>query len=321
MMNLFEGHQQWRSRPKDERYWNLDDLHAATLERRQASVASTIDLSRLNWAVVPETNDVALQSENGTQIIPSHWAFGQLAGLLDAPARWLRAIPADLAKQNLDYAVQNAPREQMHMLWSQTHNLARCFTSMDYSRLWDEEFVSIIQRLTGGGWKRPPAITDDKYPSGLYAGDRNVFMFLVNEDIQFSDGEDTLFRGFFAWNSEVRQMSWGLAAFLYKGSAATTSSGERMICSRFAASTWERILARKLCADWTAFCRSIFRLRRWSRSYWTKRGNNSSPMGREILRSAQKTLSLTSPLEGSISNRPRRRRSCRRWNRRTKIQR
>lgn len=53
-------------------------------------------------------------------------------------------------------------------------------------------------------------------PAGLYASDKDMFVFMVNEDKPISgpDG-NTLYRGFFAENSEVGDRSYELTAFLY----------------------------------------------------------------------------------------------------------
>ena len=53
-------------------------------------------------------------------------------------------------------------------------------------------------------------------PAGLYASDRDMFVFMVNEKNPIEDGRgNRLSRGFFCWNSEVGDKSFGLMMFLY----------------------------------------------------------------------------------------------------------
>ena len=52
--------------------------------------------------------------------------------------------------------------------------------------------------------------------AGLYASDRDIFMFLIDEDHQIEVGDERLSRGFFVWNSEVGKSSFGLTTFLYR---------------------------------------------------------------------------------------------------------
>lgn len=53
-------------------------------------------------------------------------------------------------------------------------------------------------------------------PAGLYASDRDMFVFMANEKNPVDDGRgNRLSRGFFCWNSEVGDKSFGLMMFLY----------------------------------------------------------------------------------------------------------
>ncbi len=218
---LFQAHKEYRTRAADERYSTLKELHEVTSARREASVASTVSPNALRFSV--SDDNVVLQGGQSLAI-PTHWALTQLcdSNMLDVPAPFIRRIPGELAAENLNWAAQHAPREAMSMVWANGSmpGIVRCFTSPGYGRVWDNDFVNIIRTLTQdetNGWHRPPAYTDDKYPSGYYASDRNVFMFCVNEDKQIDNGKNGgMNRGFFAWNSEVRQLSWGLSAFLYE---------------------------------------------------------------------------------------------------------
>ena len=49
-------------------------------------------------------------------IAPTHWSFGQLAGLVGAPAAYLRQLPAPLAGINLQYGLTSHRAEQVKTL-------------------------------------------------------------------------------------------------------------------------------------------------------------------------------------------------------------
>jgi hypothetical protein len=61
------------------------------------------------------------------------------------------------------------------------------------------------------------AASDPKRATTLYASDRDVFLFLVDEEKQIEVGGEKFFRGFYTWNSEVGSATMGLATFLYQG--------------------------------------------------------------------------------------------------------
>ena len=98
-------------------------------------------------------------------------------------------------------------------------------TGPDYGRIYDHELVEAVQRIAGNGtgdtrWKVPgvldwstgiynPHVDITKDTTTLYASDRDVFLFLVDdlnpiEAGRLPDGSpDLYFRGFYCWNSEV----------------------------------------------------------------------------------------------------------------------
>ena len=87
-MELMQAHNQWRDRPDDERFLNLNDLHAFTTNERDHS--KQVVLSSRRMAFEPtDNNGLIVRGETNT-FAPTHWAFGQLAGLAKAPADYLR---------------------------------------------------------------------------------------------------------------------------------------------------------------------------------------------------------------------------------------
>ena len=92
-------------------------------------------------------------------------------------------------------------------------------------RIWDHELVAAVMKIAGNGvgdtrWKVPgvldwatmthnPFVDVTKDTTTLYASDRDVFLFLVDdtnpiEAGRLADGSpDLFFRGFHCWNSEV----------------------------------------------------------------------------------------------------------------------
>src|SRR6202030_1979567 len=50
------------------------------------------------------------------QVLPTHWSFGQLCGLVGAPSSYLRQLPAPLAGINLQHGLLNHRAELMKTL-------------------------------------------------------------------------------------------------------------------------------------------------------------------------------------------------------------
>lgn len=110
------------------------------------------------------------------------------------------------------------------MVTSNGTSTVRAFTSESYGRIWDIDVVRAVECLCekNPSWHNPPAFkrggTDgtETENAGLYASDRDIFMFLIDEDHPIEVGNERLSRGFFVWNSEVGKSSFGLTTFLYR---------------------------------------------------------------------------------------------------------
>ncbi|WP_119307000.1 DUF932 domain-containing protein [Cohaesibacter haloalkalitolerans] len=229
---------EWFSRPDDERYLSLDTLAEAVRTRAEysrsrvvESAAIQVEASRDN----PERLTLMLPGANAPTI-PTHWSFGQLASQVGAPAAYLRQLPAALAGINLQYGLATHRAEQIKTYETESGRVElRAVTGPDYGRIYDYELVEAVQRIAGNGtgdtrWKVPgildwstgiynPHMDITKDTTTLYASDRDVFLFLVDdrnpiEAGRLPDGSpDLFFRGFYCWNSEVGAKTLGIASF------------------------------------------------------------------------------------------------------------
>ncbi len=131
-------------------------------------------------------------------LAPTHWSFGQLAALVSAPATYLRQLPAPLAGINLQYGLTSHRAEQVKTLENMDGRVElRAVTGPDYGRIYDHELVAAVQRIAGNGtgdtrWKVPgvldwstgvynPLVDISRDTTTLYASDRDVFLFLVDD--------------------------------------------------------------------------------------------------------------------------------------------
>ena len=229
---------EWFSRPADERFLSLSELFASVRSRAEhsrtrtvESAAIKVDASRNN----PDRLAVMLPGSEAP-VAPTHWSFGQLAALVGAPAAYLRQLPAPLAGINLQYGLTAHRAEQVKTLEVDDGRVElRAITGPDYGRIYDHELVEAVQQIAGDGtsdtrWKVPgvldwstgvynPRVDVTCDTTTLYASDRDVFLFLVDdlhpiEAGRLPDGSpDLYFRGFYCWNSEVGAKTLGMASF------------------------------------------------------------------------------------------------------------
>lgn len=236
--NISRVSSEWFSRPDDERFLSLPDLYARVRARAEAATTRVVE-SRAMRVVArsdePERLTLVVPGRD-EPVAPTNWSFGQLCSLVGAPASYLRTLPAALAGINMQHGLIDHRGEQVKLLeTSDGRTELRAVTRPDYGRIWDHELVSAVMRIAGNGtgdtrWKVPgvldwatmhynPYVDVSRETTTLYASDRDVFLFLVDDTHPIEAGKlpngdpDLFFRGFYCWNSEVGSKALGIATF------------------------------------------------------------------------------------------------------------
>ena len=229
---------EWFSRSDDEKFLSLSELYASVKGRAEQSRTRTVERAAIRVEAHRDDPEklALILSDAEAPVAPTHWSFGQLASLVGAPAAYLRQLLAPLAGINLQYGLTNHRAEQVKTLEvANGRTELRAVTGPDYGRIYDHEPVAAVQRIAGDGvgdtrWKAPgvldwstgvynPMVDVTKDTTTLYASDRDVFLFLVDdmnpiEAGTLPDGSpDLFFRGFYCWNSEVGAKTLGIASF------------------------------------------------------------------------------------------------------------
>jgi len=229
---------EWFSRPDDERYLSLGELHAAVRARADRATARTVETRALRVEASREDAErlALIVPGRDEPIAPTHWSFGQMCSLVGAPAGYMRQLPAPLAGINMQHGLLSHRAELVKTLEADDGRIElRAVTGPDYGRIWDHELVAAVMKIAGEGtgdtrWKVPglldwstmthnPFVEVTKDTTTLYASDRDVFLFLVDDAHPIEAGRlpngdpDLYFRGFYCWNSEVGSKTLGMASF------------------------------------------------------------------------------------------------------------
>lgn len=229
---------EWFSRPDDERFLSLDALHARVRSRAERATTCVVESRAIRVAArsdEPERLTLHIPDRD-EPVAPTNWSFGQLCSLVSAPASYLRTLPAALAGINLQHGLIAHRGEQVKLLETGDGRAElRAVTGPDYGRIWDHELVAAVMKIAGNGtgdtrWKVPgildwgtmhynPHVDVSRDTTTLYASDRDVFLFLVDDTHPIEAGKlpngdpDLYFRGFYCWNSEVGSKTLGIATF------------------------------------------------------------------------------------------------------------
>jgi hypothetical protein len=229
---------EWFTRPDDERFLNLPDLYESVRGRAERAQARTVETRAIRVEASRDSSErlAFIVPGRDEKVMPTHWSFGQLCTLVGAPTSYLRQLPAALSAINLQHGLLSHRAELVKTLEAESGRVElRAVTGPDYGRIWDHELVAAVMNIAGNGtgdtrWKVPgvldwntmthnPFVDVTKDTTTLYASDRDVFVFLVDDTHPIEAGRlpdgspDLYFRGFYCWNSEVGSKTLGIASF------------------------------------------------------------------------------------------------------------
>jgi hypothetical protein len=251
-MNLTEASHQWAKRPADERFWGLNDLLDALQTQKTDSREYERKVSGVRAVAyqAPGVDQPDLYISAGqTPALATNWAFGQLCRYADSPPSYLATLPAELAVNCINNGLNKYRDDTVNMFMQQNKTegklVLRSFLTDHYNRLYNSDVVlNGLRPATECGWMVPPArpspMTDPRSrpatvedivpgqdnfglsvkvgdmiaPAGVYASDRDMFVFMVNPERVFDDGVKGLMRGFFMWNSEVGAGAFKMKTFM-----------------------------------------------------------------------------------------------------------
>lgn len=241
--------QQWANRPDDQKFLSLGELRAQVSQWADESYVQAVKPAEM-VAVHDASDPLALSVMVGdAKVSPTNFAFKQICSMAKAPADYLATLPGPLAAVNLNYGLTKVEQKEVGAYLrlpadqaEQESRLVRGVTSMRYGRIFDRDVVDAVMKIAGNGtgdthWKVPgtidwgsrfgvvynPNVDITKETTTLYASDRDVFLFLVDDLHPIKVGklkngdDDLMFRGFYVWNSEVGQRSFGIATMYLRG--------------------------------------------------------------------------------------------------------
>jgi hypothetical protein len=236
---------EWFSRPDDEKYLSLTSLYDAVRTRADRATTRIVESRSIRVEAKSDNPERLMLMAPGDDrpLVPTNWSFGQMASLVGAPASYLRQLPAALAGINLQHGLINHRGEQVKLLQTENGRTElRAATGSEYGRIFDWELVQAVMAFAGDGvgdtrWKVPgtidwgsmtynPYVDITRETTTLYASDRDIFLFLVDDTHPIEAGKlpngdpDLYFRGFYAWNSEVGSKTLGIATFYLRGVCA-----------------------------------------------------------------------------------------------------
>lgn len=232
--------QQWAARPDDQKFLTLADLRAQVAQWADESTAVEVLPAEIEAVYSDDDPDYLALTVDGEKLDATHYAYNQVALLAGAPSKYLRSLPGPLAATCLNFGLQSTEQRAVsaYLRNASGERTLRAITSPRYGRIYDRDVVDAVIRVQeAGDWKVPgcidwasktgvaynPNVDVTTETTTLYASDRDMFVFLVDdlnpiEVGRLANGDpDLMFRGFYVWNSEVGDKTFGIATMYLRG--------------------------------------------------------------------------------------------------------
>lgn len=191
MSNRYDAANQFANRPADESFGTLAGFLAHLRTEKNQSREYTRAIKDLKFNPHAD-GSVVLTNPLGQSARLTHWSFSQMARLINAPAGYLRSLPADITAAAGNYGISKIARQDVKLLARATKKdddtpgepIIRAVTSTGYSRVWSADlYADLVDHLAPQGFDLPPVWKHlDKHgtgKAGAYAGDRDAFLILA----------------------------------------------------------------------------------------------------------------------------------------------
>lgn len=230
MTTIMKASHQWMTRPDDERYTSLADMRDYFRDRRDHSRQVVVPSKAITMVPHDDNRGMVVRGKE-QDYSPNHWSFGQVASLSQSPAGYLRSLASPIAADAINYRLKfcRSVEDVGLLLYKNGEASLLSANGPNYGRVWNDDICEALVSRFGDGvsgdWRVPgefgKAVEVTKENTTLYAGDRDMFVFLADEVNRIEvpnrrSGETgSLARGFYLWNSEVGSKTLGIGTFLF----------------------------------------------------------------------------------------------------------
>jgi hypothetical protein len=219
MQNLTHAHRELFQRSPDETFSSLAALHEHCLAQRTASHEDWVPPNRLTTR--PLTTDQLLLAKGNVEVEKvdqwrpdvfhmNDWSFSQLCRLAGVSKDTVNQLTSDTACRVFG---EMLPRTGKPLQLFTEGDRLRSIHAASYTRLHNAEVISMVREFAVDF--QPPQ-TGVEGGTGLYAGEQDMFCFLIDPTGWAEINGEAFAPGFFVWNSEVGRRTVGISTFWFQ---------------------------------------------------------------------------------------------------------
>ena len=209
MVNLMKANRELFRREPDECFASFADLRAHCHSRTEESQEHWFKPQSLIPISRPDRLSIRLESGDESDL--NDWSFAQLCRLCGVSRDTINRLAPETAARAI---AETLPKSDRPIQFLADDCVTRSIHGVSYTRLWNSELLDVIADFESEF--SPPQTAFNGEGTGLYCGEQDMFVFLVDENSRVEIGENKFAPGFFAWNSEVGRRSLGIQTFWYQ---------------------------------------------------------------------------------------------------------
>ncbi|QDU42883.1 hypothetical protein Mal52_13520 [Symmachiella dynata] len=212
MTNLTKAHQELFRRTPDETFATLSDLRTHCRSLRDSSR----ELWQQPQSLEPTTSEGVIQVtlEDGSRNRLNDWSFTQLCRMASVSKETVNRLSAETACKAFR---ETLPGSAKPMQCLQQDGIVRSLHGISYTRLWNADLLGVIDEFATDFQPPQTAVGGG---TGLYCGEQDMFVFLIDPTGWAEIEGEAFAPGFFLWNSEVGRRSLGIQTFWFQSVCA-----------------------------------------------------------------------------------------------------
>lgn len=216
MVNLMKASHQLLCRPADERFETLTDLAGYCRDLKDRS--SRLKEPSKVFCPHVQNGHMAIRIDGHVPCRLNDWSFSQLCSFAGVAKDTVNRLRPETAAMVLTETLQERCRNDAD-LQALVYDSAvlRAVNGEHYRRLWNLELVQMLQEFAVDF---VPPQKGYNGGTGLYAGEQDMFCFLIDPGGWTDIGGESFAPGFFVWNSEVGRRTLGISRFWFQAVCA-----------------------------------------------------------------------------------------------------
>jgi len=204
---LERAHKELFRRTPDECFDSFESLYQRCNRDREQSSDCWIHPKNL---VV--THDMTACLGDNPDFTFNDWSFSQLCRMAKVSKDTINRLTPKTASRVFEETLPRSSDKPLQFLTQQKQ--IRSVHGASYTRLWNIELLDLVKEFASDF--SPPQMAMDGTSTGLYCGEQDMFVFLIDPTGWAEIDGEAFAPGFFLWNSEVGRRSLGIQSFWFQ---------------------------------------------------------------------------------------------------------